>query len=48
MATEHGRLLKALIDEGGMEDEIELLAKYDKSFNDAYNEYFGKILLFLF
>ena len=28
-----------------MSDEIELLAKYDKSFNDAYNEYFGKIFL---
>lgn len=40
VATEHGRLLKALIEEGGLSDEIELLAKYDKSFNDAYNEYF--------
>ena len=28
-----------------MSDEIELLAKYDKSFHDAYNEYFGKIFL---
>jgi len=40
VATEHGRLLKALINEGGMAEEIEFLAKHDKSFNEAYNEYF--------
>ena len=43
VATEHGRLLRALINEGGLAEEIEFLAQHDKSFNDAYNEYFGKI-----
>jgi len=40
VATEHGRLLRALINEGGLAEEIEFLAQHDKSFNDAYNEYF--------
>ena len=48
IATEHGRLLDALIKEGGMTEEIEFLAKHDKSFNEAYNEYFGKYLLIFF
>lgn len=41
VATEHGRLLKALLNEGPqLYEEIEFLAQHDKSFNDAYNEYF--------
>ena len=48
IATEHGRLLSALIQEGGMSEEIEFLAKHDKSFNEAYNEYFGTYIFFVF
>ena len=41
VATDHGRLLEALInEEKDMTTEIEFLAEHDKGFNSAYNEYF--------
>jgi len=42
VATDHGRLLEALLnEEKDMTSEIEFLAEHDKGFNDAYNEYFS-------
>jgi len=42
VATDHGRLLEALLnEEKDMTEEIEFLAEHDKGFNDAYNEYFS-------
>jgi len=42
VATDHGRLLEALLnEEKDMTEEIEFLAAHDKGFYDAYNEYFS-------
>merc|ERR1711874_499662 len=42
VATDHGRLLEALInEEKDMTSEIEFLAAHDKGFNNAYNDYFS-------
>ena len=45
IALEHGLLLKAFINEGEMEKEIEFLASIDHKFNKQYHEHFGKTLL---
>jgi hypothetical protein len=41
VATDHGRLLKAMFDDKDydMEDEIKSLAKFDKQFNEQYRAY---------
>ena len=42
VATDHGRLLEALLnEEKDMTKEIEWLAEHDKGFNDGYREYFN-------
>ena len=44
LATDHGRLLKAMIEdtEVNMFEEIQKLAEWDKKFNETYKNFIGK------